>query len=66
MCCFLSFHFYIQPYSYLTKKIYFHPMRKNPHGKILKGKPKEQHLSTVYKSYPIIIISLSPHSLVLI
>ena len=25
-------------------------MRKNPHDKILKGKPKEQHLSTVPKS----------------
>ena len=26
-------------------------MRKNPHGKILKGEPKEQHLSTVPKFY---------------
>ena len=25
-------------------------MRKNPHGKILKGEPKEQYLSTVPKS----------------
>ena len=25
-------------------------MRKNPHGRILKGKSKEQHLSTVTKS----------------
>ena len=25
-------------------------MRKNPHGKILKGKSKEQHLNTVPKS----------------
>ena len=25
-------------------------MRKNSHDKILKGKPKEQHLSTVIKS----------------
>ena len=25
-------------------------MRKNPHGRILKGKPKEQHLSTIPKS----------------
>ena len=24
-------------------------MRKNPHGRILKGEPKEQHLSTVKK-----------------
>ena len=28
-------------------------MRKNPHGKILKGKPKEQYLSIVPKSYSI-------------
>ena len=41
-------------------------MKKNPHGKIIKWKLKEQHLSIVYKSYPIIIISLSPYSLVLI
>jgi len=26
-------------------------MRKNPHGKILRGEPKEQHLSTVPKSF---------------
>ena len=26
-------------------------MKKNPHGKILKNEPKEQHLSTVPKSY---------------
>ena len=25
-------------------------MRKNPHGRILKGEPKEQYLSTVSKS----------------
>ena len=25
-------------------------MRKNPHGRILKREPKEQHLSTVTKS----------------
>ena len=27
-------------------------MRKNPHGRILRGEPKEKHLSTVPKSYP--------------
>ena len=27
-------------------------MRKNPHGKILRGEPKEQYLSTVLKSCP--------------
>ena len=26
-------------------------MRNNPHNRILKGEPKEQHLSTVLKSY---------------
>ena len=26
-------------------------MRKNPHGKILKGEPKEQHLSIILRSY---------------
>ena len=31
-------------------------MRKNPHGKILKEEPKEQHLNTVPKCCPIIII----------
>ena len=31
-------------------------MRKNPHDKILRGEPKEQHLSTESKSCPIIII----------
>ena len=30
-------------------------MRKNPHGRILKGEPKGQHLSTVSKSYPFIL-----------
>ena len=25
-------------------------MRKNPHGRILRGKPKEQYLSTILKS----------------
>ena len=28
-------------------------MRKNPHDKILKREPKEQHLSTIPKTYPI-------------
>ena len=28
-------------------------MTKNIYGRILKGKPKEQHLSTVPKSYSI-------------
>ena len=28
-------------------------MRKNPPSKILKGKPKEQYLSTVLKSYSL-------------
>ena len=28
-------------------------MRKNSHGKILREKPKEQHLNTVPKSYPM-------------
>ena len=28
-------------------------MRKNSHGRILKGEPKEQHLSTVPKSCSI-------------
>ena len=30
-------------------------MIKNPHGRILRGKPKEQHLSTVPKFCPIYI-----------
>ena len=30
-------------------------MRKNPHGRILKVKPKKQHLSTVPKSCSIYI-----------
>ena len=28
-------------------------MRKNSHDRILKKKPKEQHLSTVLKSYSL-------------
>ena len=31
-------------------------MRKNLHGKILKEEPKEQHLSTIPKSYSFFII----------
>ena len=30
-------------------------MSKNPHGRILKGEPKKQHLSTVPKFCPIYI-----------
>ena len=41
MCYSLSFPLKIQPCGYLTKKIHFHPMRKNPHGRILKGESKE-------------------------
>ena len=33
-------------------------MRKNPHDKILRGKSKEQHLSTIPKSCPFINIPL--------
>ena len=32
-------------------------MRKNPHGRILKGEPKEQHLITVPKSCSLSNIS---------
>ena len=31
-------------------KIHFYPMRKNSFDRILKGKSKKQHLSTVPKS----------------
>ena len=34
----------------LNSKIHFLSIRKNPHGRILKGKLKEQYLSTVPKS----------------
>ena len=36
-------------------------MRRNPHGRILKGKPKKQHLSTIPKScsYCIYVFDLS-------
>ena len=30
-------------------------MKKNPHDKILREKPKKQHLSTVSNSYPIYV-----------
>ena len=33
-------------------------MRKNPHNRILKMELKEQHLSTVFKSYSIIFAQL--------
>ena len=29
-------------------------MRKTPYDRILKGEPKEQHISTILKSYSII------------
>ena len=32
-------------------------MRKNPHGRILKGEPKEYHISTVLKSCSLSNIS---------
>ena len=32
-------------------------MRKNPHGRILNGEPKERHLSVVRKSYSLSNIS---------
>ena len=28
-------------------------MKKNPHGRILRGEPKEQYLNIVPKSFPI-------------
>ena len=34
-------------------------MRKKSHDKILKWESKEQHLSTIFKSCPIFIISLT-------
>ena len=37
----------------------FHSMWKNPLGRILKREPKKQHLSTIPKSRPIFIISLT-------
>ena len=33
-------------------------MRKNPHGRILRGEPKEQHLKTVPKFCPYINLKL--------
>ena len=53
-CCSLRFPRKIQSCDYLIKKIHFHLMRKNPHDKILKWEPKEQHLSTIPKSCPSI------------
>ena len=40
----------IQLCGYLTKKKHFHLMRKNPHDRILKGKPKKQYINIVHKS----------------
>ena len=37
-------------------------MIKNPHGRILRGKPKEQHLSTVPKFYPYTYIHTYIHT----
>ena len=34
-------------------------MRKNSHGRILRGEPKEQYLIIVPKSYPYIYIYIS-------
>ena len=36
-------------------------MRKNPHGKILKWEPKEQHLNIVHKSCSINHCSKGTH-----
>ena len=36
-------------------------MKKNPHDKILKGKPKKQHLSTIPKSCSMINYALLLH-----
>ena len=60
MCCFLGSPLKIQPCDYLIKKIHFYlnQKKKNSHGKILRGKPKDQHLSTILKSYPMINMSL--------
>ena len=50
MCCSLGSPLKIQPCGYLTKKYTLFLWEKNSHGKILKGEPKEQYLSTVFKS----------------
>ena len=52
MCCSLGSPLKIQLYDYLNKKNTLLSMRKNLHGRILRGKPKEQHLSTVPKFCP--------------
>ena len=55
-CCYLGFSLKIQLCGYLNKKnkkIHFHLIRKNPRGRILRIKLKEQYLSTVPKSCPI-------------
>ena len=50
MCCSLGSTFKIQTCDYLIKQYTFIPQKKNSHGRILKGKSKKQHLSTVPKS----------------
>ena len=40
----------------LNLKKYFYLIRKNSHNRILKEESKEQHLSTVHKSYSFIYI----------
>ena len=47
---FRKFLFYNSVMWLLNSKIDFYLMRKNPHDRILKEEPKEQHLSTVPKS----------------
>ena len=54
-CCFLASPFKIELCGYLTKKIHFYSIKKNPHDWILRGECKEQHLSTVPKSYPFLL-----------
>ena len=56
ICCFLDFSLKIQPCGYLTKKCTSILWEKNPHSRILKEEPKEQHLSTVPKSCSYIYI----------
>ena len=55
-CYYLDSFSKIQLCGYLIKKIYFHPIRKNSCGRILRGEPKEQHLSTIPKFCPCIIV----------
>ena len=54
MYCSLNCHLKIQPYDYLNKKYTsINEEKKNSYDRILRGKPKEQHLSTVPKVLPI-------------